>query len=84
MVELPLYLVMRPFKRFLKDSQFCGFLLRVYPRLWLVPAGRASLVRRGVGDGNYVLRYSDILLLHDTYDTDFISVALEQRERSVG
>ena len=56
---LPLFLLSRPFKRWLNGLAFFQFLFRVYPKCWLVLFGKARLVRLDSVSDNYAFRRSD-------------------------
>ena len=55
----PLYLLTRPFKRWLDSLAFFKFMLRIYPKCWGVLFGRTRLVRIGMDNTDYAFRYSD-------------------------
>lgn len=58
-VELPGYLLIMIFWKYLRNVPFAKFLRSVYPGFWRAAVGRFQLVRFGNGD-NYVFRYSDL------------------------
>ena len=58
-VELPVYLLVLIFWKFIRNIPFPKFFRSVYPRFWLAAVGKLQLVRFG-NDDNYVFRYSDL------------------------
>ncbi len=64
--EMPLYLLSRPFRRWLAKEPFFQFFFDVYPKYWSAVVGRRQLVRRSRSSQNYVFRYSDLWPLRDT------------------
>lgn len=59
-IELPLYLIARIFRKWIKNVPFPKFLLESYWKYWKVTAGRAQLVRFGKKQDEYVFRFSDL------------------------
>lgn len=57
--ELPVFLLVVLFWKFLKDMPFPAFFRTVYPKIWRAASGELQLVRFGSGS-NYVFRYSDL------------------------
>ena len=58
-ILLPLFLLSRPFKRWLNGLAFFQLLFRIYPKCWLVLSGKAQLVRLDSVSDNYAFRHSD-------------------------
>ena len=65
-VDLPLWLVARPFKRWTDRLPYFQLLFRVYPKYWLVLEGRARLVRCHPNDPDYAFRFADFYPLYNT------------------
>ena len=72
---LPSWLLALALRRWLSKLPFFKYVLDIYPKLPRVLAGRASLVRNGLRDNNYVFRFSDQWLrVHDEHYRDFADV----------
>jgi hypothetical protein len=82
-VLAPAYLLGCVFKKRLEKLPFFKFLLRVYPKILLVLAGRADLVRIGVGDRYYAFRSADQWLLFDTEHKRELADVYFHQHRSV-
>jgi len=63
-IDLPGYLIFRPFKRWLNRKPFFQFMFRAYPKYWRVLEGRARLVRCHANDPDYVFRFADFYPLY--------------------
>ena len=55
----PLFLLTRPFKKWLNRLAFFKLMFRAYPKCWLVLCGKAQLVRIDIDSDNYAFRLSD-------------------------
>ena len=65
-VDLPIWLAARPFKRWAGRLPYFQLLFRVYPKYWLVLEGRARLVRCHPNDPDYAFRFADFYPLYNT------------------
>ena len=68
-VDLPGWLIARPFKRWLNRRPYFQLLFRVYPKYWRVLEGRARLVRCHLNDSDYAFRFADFYPLYDSEET---------------
>ena len=72
---LPSWLLALPLRKWLSKLPFFKYVLKTYPKLPRVLAGRASLVRNGLRDDNYVFRFSDQWIrVHDESYRNFADV----------
>lgn len=80
---LPLFLLSLPFRKWLNKLAFFYFMSQVYPKCWLVLAGRANLVRFGRNDREYAFRYSDQWVLHRDEHQKFADDVYFYHNRSI-
>ncbi len=59
LLDLPAFLLIRPFQKLGKLTPYLAFILEIYPKLFKVLFGKMHLVRLGFRDDNYVLQFSD-------------------------
>ena len=72
---LPSWLLALALRKWLSKLPYFKYVLQIYPKLPRVLAGRASLVRNGLRDNDYVFRFSDQWIrVHDESYRNFSDV----------